>query len=213
MRTICCVNASAITSWRTLVIRPIVVVFLLCPSWIFAQDQSLQSLKTVGYQDALKAFAQPVLDSCGSWPPQFVDKKDASNPKAKVAKPDASADLLAALATASGVDTNVTAKEYDGLFLRLFDSVNTFNVGTANTNLFGFISGAKDSADALSALWGTSMFEAKYDCLALLNASARRVRPELPLRQAFEDIYPREVLRAATGRANQNSINPYAEAI
>jgi len=173
MKTIHGLFASTISHWeKRRRFGAVVIVFSFSTCQLLAQDQTLQNLKTVGYQDALKAFAKPVLDSCASYPPVFVNKKDVNNPKAKLTNPDASNDLLAALAADASVDNTVYAREYDGLFLRLFDSVNTFNVGTANTNLFGFISGATDSTDALSALWGTSMFAAKYDCIALLNISA-----------------------------------------
>ena len=134
MRTACFsfFGAVAASKWGRRGI-PVALSFFLGGHLLIGQDQ-LQTLKTVAYKDALTSAAQPVLDSCGSWPPQFVNKKDADNPKAKIAKPDASADLLLALAGSAGLDIGASAREYDGFFLRLFDGVNTFNPGTANTN-------------------------------------------------------------------------------
>lgn len=136
----------------------------------------------------LQTSAQKVLSTCQSWPPRLAKKpSDQNKGPDNRDLVDGSNVITTQLASVLNIDPTVKPYVYDASFLRMLDSVGTFNPGIPNLQLLGI---ALHVDPSQLQLWGTNTSTVKYDCLSLLSlagkAGANYSIPFFSLNAAFQ---------------------------
>jgi hypothetical protein len=132
--------------------------------------------------------AQQVLSACQSWPPKLAasekDRTKAPNDSKLI---DGTNIITSQLAGSLSIDGKVQPFVYGGSFLRLLDSIGTFDPAIGDKNLLGI--GTKIDPAQLN-LWGLDQITVKHDCMSLLalvgKAGANYSIPFFSLSAAFE---------------------------
>ena len=145
-----------------------VVLALLTVSPLRAQvpSKAAGNLGTV-----LQTTEQKVLSTCESWPPKLATKAgDQSKDRSDRHLVDGTTVITSQLASALSIDPTLEPYEYDASFMRMLDSVGTYDPNVSNDQLLGV---ALSVDPSLLHLWGTDLLTAKYDCLSMLGLAGQ----------------------------------------
>ncbi|PWT78172.1 MAG: hypothetical protein C5B58_15605 [Acidobacteria bacterium] len=131
-----------------------------------AFNQSSDDLSSI-----LQTSAEKILRTCQSWPPKLArtanDQNKGPNNKALV---DGTNIITTQLAADLKITSTTKPYRYDASFLRLLDSVGTFNPNVPNNQLLNLALHADPSQ---LELWGTNSWTVKHDCLSMLSLAAQ----------------------------------------
>lgn len=121
---------------------------------------------------AIEQTASNVLKTCGNWPPRLARNNDERKKNASDVNrlPSAAREVINQLAVSLSLDPSIQPTTYDGSFLRLLDSVGTYDPGASDDRLLGIA--LKVDPTQLN-LWGTNQNFIKHDCLSMLSLAAK----------------------------------------
>jgi len=136
------------------------------PTDVLPFNQASDNLGSV-----LRSSSQKVLGTCQSWPPRLAKKPGDQNKKLTDSGLADGTDIITGqLASVLNIKPDVKPYVYDASFLRMLDSVSTFDPGVPNSQLLGI---AVHVDPSQLQLWGTSTSTVKYDCLSMLSLAAQ----------------------------------------
>lgn len=162
------------------------LVFFVAP--VRAQDPTPNTAPG-NLENILQQTAQQVLGSCQSWPPRLaISEKDRTKPATDTSKlKDGTIVITSQLAGSLSLDNKMQPFIYRASFLRLLDSVGTFDPSVPDKQLLGI--GVRIDPSQLN-LWGLDQFTVKHDCMSLLalvgKAGANYSIPFFSLDAAFQ---------------------------
>lgn len=168
-------------------IHLILIVCLVCFGFAKGQDP-VPIAAGKNLEAVLQQAAGQVLTKCQSWPPKLaLSEKDRTKSPGDSKLQDGTNLITRQLAGSLSIEPQVQPFVYNGSFLRLLDSIGTFDPAVADKNLLGI--GTKIDPTQLN-LWGLDQITVKHDCMSLLGlvgkAGANYSIPFFSLSAAFE---------------------------